>query len=192
MNAKAVLCQNCGGVLRFDAGTGMLKCDHCVSYFSPEEHESKTQLSDTESDELYSSGCFSLEEAEELSGYCCSSCGAELFADKNTAALNCPYCGNNTVVPAQFSGDIRPKYIIPFAWTKKQAIQSYHDYYQAHILKRLLQPLSFRKNNQIEKIQGVYVPFWLFNGQAKVDAVYETYEVIAKTKNYGANDSFGV
>ena len=43
-------------------------------------------------------------EADGMKAYNCPSCGAELICDASTAATSCPYCGNPTVVPGQFSG----------------------------------------------------------------------------------------
>ena len=43
-------------------------------------------------------------EADGMKAYSCPSCGAELICDASTAATSCPYCGNPTVVPGQFSG----------------------------------------------------------------------------------------
>ena len=105
--------------------------------------------------------------------YSCSTCGAELIANETTAVMRCPYCGNQTIVPGQFSGSIRPDHIIPFAHTKDQAISSYHQYYQ----KRFLLPKSFLTDNHVSEIQGVYVPFWLFSGKASIDATYDAVDV---------------
>ena len=34
-------------------------------------------------------------------------------------------------------------------------------------------PKSFKDNNHIEEIQGVYVPFWMFDGKASGEASYK-------------------
>ena len=51
----------------------------------------------------------------------CPSCGAELITDETTAATSCPYCGNNTIVPGQLGGALKPDYIIPFRLDKEAA-----------------------------------------------------------------------
>jgi DNA-directed RNA polymerase subunit RPC12/RpoP len=99
-----------------------------------------------------------------LRSYSCPSCGAELICDENTAALRCPYCGNPTVVPGQLSGVLRPDYVLPFKLKKERAQQALLKHYEG----KTLLPDTFRDENNIKEIQGVYVPFWLFDGVADV------------------------
>ena len=120
-------CPACTGPLHFGAGSGKLECEYCGSIFEVEEME-----------KLYGAGEAAAEEAFEknhadgeawgveagMKSYSCPSCGAELICDENTAASSCPYCGNTTVVPGQFSSTERPEYIIPFKHEKKAVNQS--------------------------------------------------------------------
>ena len=57
--------------------------------------------------------------------YACASCGGEIVADESTGATSCPFCGNRIVMKGQFSGDLKPDYIIPFKFDKKGAKQAY-------------------------------------------------------------------
>ena len=107
-------------------------------------------------------------ENEHLRVYTCPSCGAELFCDETTAATSCPYCGNPTVVPGQFHGQMKPDYILPFRLDKNAAVAALKNYYKG---KKLL-PKAFSEQNHIEEIKGVYVPFWLFDGQVDADIRY--------------------
>lgn len=108
-----------------------------------------------------------LDEAN-LRSYNCPSCGAQLMVDQVTAVTSCPYCGNNAVVPGQLSDILKPDYVIPFRFDKQAAIDALKGYYQG---KRLL-PNDFSDQNHIEEIQGVYVPFWLYSGEAEGDATF--------------------
>jgi hypothetical protein len=87
-----------------------------------------------------------------------------------TAATSCPYCGNPTVVPGRFSGTLRPNYIIPFKMDKEAAIVALRHHYRG---KPFL-PGSFRKDNHLQEIKGIYVPFWLFDGEADADITFHT------------------
>lgn len=104
-----------------------------------------------------------------MKSYNCPSCGAELICDETTAATSCPYCGNPTVVPGQFSGVLKPDYVIPFKVSKKEAIEKLKMHYKG----RPYLPKSFKDDNHIEEIQGVYVPFWMFDGKASGEASYK-------------------
>ena len=56
--------------------------------------------------------------------YSCPSCGAQLICEETTAATSCPYCGNPTVIPEQFSGILKPDYILPFKLSKEDAVSA--------------------------------------------------------------------
>ncbi|MCR4654970.1 MAG: hypothetical protein K5770_01855 [Lachnospiraceae bacterium] len=197
----ASTCPACGGSLLFDAASGKLKCEYCDMMYTPEEVEkawaekmgksnSAGAGAEDESGEVsreYEAQDF--EEGEVMKSYSCSTCGAELMADKNTAVMRCPYCGNETIVEAQFSGAIRPDYIIPFAQTKDKAVDKYHEFYG----KRLLLPKSFKKSNHVQEIQGVYVPFWMFSGKVHLDGSYIAYDEEEDSKgNKRKTDRFEV
>ena len=151
-------CRACGAPLAFDEKSQKLRCDFCGSMFELSEFEAVTETGDPGS---YQETCQWGQEG--MKYYSCPSCGAELMCDETTAATSCPYCGNNAVIPGQFSAGQQPEFIIPFQIDKKQAVAALQKHYQGKVLL----PNAFKQRNQIEKIQGVYVPFWLFDKEAQ-------------------------
>ena len=162
-------CPNCLSALRFDGASGQQVCDSCDSKFDVAVIE---QLYADKEQEAVSAGTepqwditmtnnFSKEEAEHIRGYICPSCSAAIICDDTTAATSCPYCGNPTVVPGQFTGGLKPDYVIPFKLDKKAAVAALKAYYRG---KKFL-PKTFAEDNHIDEIKGVYVPFWLYNGE---------------------------
>ena len=96
-------------------------------------------------------------EAEgEAALYQCPSCGAEIVTDATTAALFCFYCHNPVILQGKLSGEYRPERIIPFAVNKKEAV----DEFLRYVKKKKFIPKDFFCKEQIEKISGVYFPFW--------------------------------
>ena len=65
-----------------------------------------------------------------MKAYSCPSCGAELICDASTAATPCPYCGNPTVVPGQFSGALKPDFVIPFKLSREDAVAALKKHYK--------------------------------------------------------------
>ena len=169
-------CPACTGPLRYDGSLGQLICDYCGSAFSVQQIEGlmndKVEQAEAAGLQAEAKPAYSDDGTEwfepGMKAYNCPSCGAELVCEETTAATSCPYCGNPTVVPAQFHGMRKPDYILPFKLDKNAAVAALKRYYQG---KRLL-PKSFSAQNHIEEIKGVYVPFWLFDGQAVVDITY--------------------
>lgn len=110
-------------------------------------------------------------EAEELGMkvYTCSSCAAALTVDATTAVTECPYCGNQSVLPGTLAGLSKPDLVIPFKKTKQDAIAALNNHYAQ--LKFL--PDAFTEQSHLEHVQGVYVPFWLVSSKVDFDASFE-------------------
>ena len=119
-------------------------------------------------------------DAEGMKSYTCPSCGAELICDATTAATSCPYCGNPSIVPGQFSGMLRPDYVIPFKVSREDAVKAL----KAHYNGKPFLPKAFKSKNHIEEIKGVYVPFRLFDGKAEGNITYEA----TRTRVYRSGD----
>lgn len=171
-------CPNCTGPLHFLGDTGQIQCDYCGTnyeievieqlYADKEEAAASAGLSH-QWDMAMAGGNWSEEEAAHLRAYSCPSCGAELIMDDTTAATSCPYCNNPTIVPGQFTGQLKPDYVIPFKLDKNAAIAALKNYYKG---KKFL-PKAFSHGNHIEEIKGVYVPFWLFDGEADASVRFQ-------------------
>ena len=186
-------CPACTGPLHYSESLGKLKCDYCGTEYEVAEIEAMYAKKEEKSVEVQKKAEKETEQkkqqqakaAEEgwdtsdisdnwgnaagMKSYNCPSCGAELICDETTAATSCPYCGNPTVVPGQFSGVLKPDYVIPFKVSKKEAIEKLKMHYKG----RPYLPKSFKDDNHIEEIQGVYVPFWMFDGKASGEASYK-------------------
>ena len=169
-------CPACTGPLHFDGKTGKLKCDYCGSSFTVGEVEkafaaqnasavSAKEKADQKAEKESGWGS----DAAKMRAYNCTSCGAELICDETTAATRCPYCGNNTIIPGQFAGTLKPDYVIPFKYEKKDAVNALRGYYKG----KTLLPGSFSNSNHLEEIKGVYVPFWLYSGHVDARGLYE-------------------
>ena len=181
-------CPTCTGPLHYDGKTNKLVCDYCESSFSVSEietlyeqkeaqaaqataaaeaAEAKQEASENEWN-MDAAGTAWGKDAEDLRAYNCPSCGAELICDATTVATSCPYCGNPTVVPGKLTGTKKPDYVIPFKLDKEAAIAALKEHYKG----KFLLPRAFSNQNHIEQIKGVYVPFWLFDGEADTDMVF--------------------
>ena len=173
-------CPCCGAPLTFIPGQEKVTCEYCGTQYdvktiealfaqqeqmaakAAEAAEAKWKTAEAGSD-------WSEEEAAVLQSFTCSSCGAEIVADANTMATECCYCGNPTMMPQRFSGMLKPDYIIPFEKTKDEAVAALQAFYKG---KRLL-PDAFTKDNRVQQIQGLYVPFWLFDSDADAAASFK-------------------
>ncbi len=181
-------CPACTGPLHFSGDSGKLECEYCGSCYDVEEIEAlfaeKEAAAARVSDEAEEKAAESDEESSwdfsdinsdwgedgvKMKAYSCPSCGAELICDETTAATSCPYCGNPTVIPGQFSGMLKPDYVIPFKLGKADAITTLKKHYRGKIFL----PKTFADGNHLEEIKGIYVPFWLFDGVVDGNIAYQ-------------------
>ena len=178
-------CPACTAPLHFSEETGRLECDYCGSSFSVEEIEARSAEKEQQAAEAFEKAAAEAkadakdwdgpdaqdnwgEEGAHLKTYSCPSCGAELICDEATAATSCPYCGNNAIIPGQFRGALKPELVIPFQIGKEDAVKAL----KAHYKGKPFLPKSFSDENHIQEIKGIYVPFWLFDGQAEADVSF--------------------
>ncbi len=179
-------CINCSGPLHFDETIGKLKCDYCDSTFTIEEVEEFYKDKEEAAGEAFdaskiqsewdTSGIKDSWDNEDLKmvSYSCPSCSGEIICDENTAATCCPYCGNPTVIPGQFKGDLKPDFIIPFKLSKEQAVEALKKHYKGKFFLNR----RFKDDNHINEIQGLYVPFWLYSGVAHADMSFHATRVM--------------
>ena len=167
-------CPCCGGAINFDSTIQKMKCPYCDTEFDMETLANyDSELQNEHADEMKwetSAGTEWQEgETDGLRTYVCKSCGGEIVGDANTAASACPFCGNPVVMMGQFSGSLRPDYVIPFKLDKKAA----KDALKKHYMGKKLLPKVFKDENHIDEVKGIYVPFWLFDACADANIRYK-------------------
>ena len=182
-NTVSYKCPNCSGPLVFKPGNDTVTCEYCDTELDVEtvkklyerEQERAAKAAEAEEAKWHTERVGSEWEAGETDNFrkfTCSSCGAEIVSDENTMATECCYCGNPTMMPERFDGMLRPDYIIPFKKTKADAVAALNEFYKGKILL----PSEFTANNRVEKIQPMYVPFWLFDSSVSARASFKAEE----------------
>ena len=166
-------CPNCGGFLQFGEDHQRMSCPFCDSQFDIEqvlEHEANLNSSepDFQWDDSTTQEWADSEEAS-LRNYVCPACGGEILTEETTAAIFCPYCGNPAIMPGQVSGGLKPDGVIPFKTSKEDAKAAFMNLCKG---KPLL-PKFFTEEQQVDKITGMYVPFWLYDCQADFQGNYK-------------------
>ena len=157
-------CPCCGGAVEFNSNVQKMKCPYCDTEFEMDVLQSYNEdLQNEEDDDLSwespAGGEWQEGEIDGMRVYICESCAGEIIGDENLGATKCPYCGNNVVIKGQFSGDLKPDYVIPFKLDKKTAKEAFKN----HLEGKKLLPKLFKDENHLEEIKGLYVPFWLFD-----------------------------
>ena len=188
--AKKYSCKNCGAELFFDPKSGKLHCEYCGSDFDPSEYgfeEGEEGAEDATipqfSEEDGSGVSADTTEAptddsvslDDLVVYKCPNCGAEVITSKKTVATTCVYCGRAITLTGNVSGEFKPDYVLPFKKERKEVEEAYRKLCK----QSFLTPRYFLRDSTIEKIKGMYVPYWLytFNGDANITVRAENVHV---------------
>ena len=155
MEAMDHKCPSCTAPLPFNPTLQKWRCEYCGKSYTLmelEEYEKKeNSKSNINNENDYKTIDFDV--------YQCSNCGAEILTDENTTATFCVYCGNSAIIKSRLKGMLRPEKIIPFKKTKQDAINAFLKFKKG----KLFTPNDFDKKENIEKITGVYIPFWLYD-----------------------------
>ena len=184
-------CPSCGGTVAFDAQLQKIKCPYCESVFELDQVKPKVEQ------EASAPPAEDPNWLEQMNSYVCQSCGGEILCDANTAATSCPYCESPVVMKGRLEGALRPDLVIPFKLDKQAAKAAL----LKHVSGKILLPKCFKSENRIEKLQGVYVPFWLYDASSQGEARYHATRVrtwsdnnytYTQTRHYGVHRAGGM
>ena len=153
-NAKTLdnKCPNCGAKINYNPTLEKWKCDYCGSILSLEEMQKYNNASNIKNNEEEKV----IDSYDDYMCYVCPDCGAEIITDKQTTATFCVYCGNTAILKNKLSGKFTPSRIIPFKKEQKDAEEAFINMAKG----RPLIPKNFTSIHNIEKVRGIYIPFW--------------------------------
>lgn len=146
-------CPSCMAPIFFKPKSGKWECDYCGSSYTLEELQKFNNASNIEANDIKNA------DDTIYDHYKCQNCGAEIIADENTASTFCLYCGNTAILKSKLSGKFAPTKVIPFKNIKEDAKNAFKKLKKG----RPLLPKEFISEKNIEKITGLYIPFWLYN-----------------------------
>ena len=144
-------CPTCGAGLVFDPKSQQLLCLSCRNKYDPENVENMKLDQARENVEL-------AKNSYEAVAYKCSHCGAELITTDETITTFCSFCRVGTMLDRKVVVKRKPDYVIPFSITKEECEQIY----VKRIKKALLAPKSMIDTQEVNKIRGIYMPYWIY------------------------------
>ncbi len=133
-------CKNCGSNVVYEPGRGRMYCPHCESEDSEDMIQGATMTQ-------------------------CVNCGAPVTVQDYASAGRCEHCGSYIVFNERIEGVYEPHMILPFRVNKESAVQAMDKEFK----KRLFTPSGFMSAKSLEKMSGIYVPFWMYDYKARYD-----------------------
>jgi len=167
-------CPCCNAGLVFGSEVQKLTCEYCDNTFDLDTVRAynESQVNENSEDlswEAEAKQEWSESEEASLNAFRCPACGAEILTDDTTAATFCPFCDNPSIMPTRLSGALKPDGVLPFQKSKEDAKAAFLSLCKG---KPLL-PRDFTSRQRLEKITGMYVPFWLYDCDADFSGSYK-------------------
>ncbi|MBO4578927.1 MAG: hypothetical protein J5715_02110 [Clostridiales bacterium] len=189
--ADTIKCPQCSANLIFNPDTQKLECAFCGGAFDPSSIEStpdelkegKTKGAEDQAkafegdkDSVFEAEAdnaeFTVTEKEaaaednsDKTEFVCNACGARVVTDSHTSATFCAFCGSPALVGQRLADNFKPKYLIPFSIGREKAENLFIKWAKGGRWT----PMNFVSQKNIEKLTGLYVPFWLFDYKIDLD-----------------------
>lgn len=161
MEALDNKCPACSAKIEFNPVNQMWDCGYCGSKFTLEQMQQHSNASSQQVNTVVQSSVKN-NSVENIDVYRCKNCGAEIMADETTTATFCVYCGSTAILKDRINEGRAPNFIIPFKNVKEDAVEAFKKLTKS----RLLTPKCFKDSKNIEKITGIYIPFWAYDLEA--------------------------
>ncbi|MBQ1733999.1 MAG: hypothetical protein II038_03870 [Lachnospiraceae bacterium] len=162
MSEKTTLglkCPSCGGTVSYDPESREIICSSCDSSFPINKfielsrEKQKTEAVSWDRISGY------VPESQEIHLYTCASCGAQVMTEGLNVTGTCPYCGSDFVLDDRFENVSYPSGIIPFKQTREYAEQTM----RRLVTERAGIPEKDFDPKWLQKMQGIYIPSWMFD-----------------------------
>lgn len=135
----------------------IFKCKNCGgnSIYSPEHKGMYCPFCDSENSQERT------DEAGDMK--LCPNCGGELQVEEHTSAIQCPYCEHYIILNERVEGEYAPVKLIPFTYSKDMVKKLMKENFG----KKIFAPTDFLSEVRLNSMEGEYVPFWLYDYDAR-------------------------
>ena len=164
--ATAVRCPKCAGSLHYEPRAKVVTCAHCGHTLALQEAnvvDGRARLVGDLRLERRFQGHSWTDLGRVLQ---CQSCGAELTMTRHLAKI-CPFCSSPNVLLQDARQEFeKPDGFLPFALDEGDALAAVREAW--HSRRGRLQRWWSAEPLEVREMQGLYLPFWVFDGFVEV------------------------
>src|SRR6476661_1388001 len=114
----------------------------------------------------------------------CQSCKAVSVFDPERVGQNCQFCGSPSLVDyKEIKAPIRPQSLLPFKISESQVREKIRQWYAS----KWLAPGKLKNRALVDRVRGVYIPYWTFDAQAACPWEAEAGHYYYTTETYRDN-----
>lgn len=164
-------CPYCGSSqVEANLKTGKLKCNYCQKEF---ESNSVQKIEDNVFNvkgKIISSGAADIDKnLSDIITIKCENCGAEIIIDPNSINdLKCHWCQGSLSINSKINNGMIPDMILPFKISKEDAYNRMKKFIRR---RSLFTESLFKKEFTIERVNGVYFPYFIVDGNRHIKAI---------------------
>ncbi len=159
IETQTFVCENCGGVLKYDIESAKFRCSSCKAESDIQTLANTVEEYDFNQYHQREQSCVPF---EGIAVVACHNCGYEITFDTYQIASVCPMCNSTQIAEVKQAAGIPPEGIIPFQISKPEATQRFKKW----VKSRWFAPGDFKKKCGIGSLQGLYLPFWTYDAVA--------------------------
>lgn len=182
-----VKCPHCGGEMDYLPGTQIIKCEYCGSEFSPIDTIKEKQLNATEHKvkEERKNKETNIDETYEAHIFTCPQCGGSILSTDEAAVTFCSFCGSQVTLQSRLVKMKKPERIIPFKIGTEESKKAY----LSRVRRAIFAPSSMKKDLEVQKFRGIYMPYWSYSVEAE-DAIVVDSIVSHTSGSYKINEKY--
>lgn len=159
------VCPECGGKGEWDPGKRMLVCPYCGTEFNRVAPPPLPDITEHDLDAMVArlgESATTVSTAERKVQ--CTHCHAVLTRAASNVGQSCDFCGSPEMLDYdEIEAPIRPESLLPAIVSKEKA---YHSL-KAFLASKWFAPNDLKKRNLVDRIHGVYLPYWTFDSAAE-------------------------
>ena len=161
--ARSYACPNCGANIAYDVAAGGVACEYC-GYSAPVQAKQVGKSAENFEFTLEAIAQSSQGWGVQRQILHCDSCGGDISIPDGTLTATCPFCASHQVnVVASVEETLRPRFLVPFKITPQQTRSLAGEW----LGKGWYHPKELSANTVLQRLTGVYLPFWTFNTRVR-------------------------
>ena len=159
------VCPECGGKGEWSAAKRKLVCPYCGSDFDRVAPPPLPDITEHDLDAMLARlGEKASTVDTSIRRVQCTHCHAILERSAETVAQSCDFCGSPELLDYEdIEAPISPESLLPAIVSKEEAYNSLKKF----LSSKWLAPNALKKRNFVDRIHGVYLPYWTFDAAAE-------------------------
>lgn len=181
-------CSKCGATLFWDPGSKTLKCPYCGTENTVADVDTALADVDALREQDFIAQLLRLAgaaETVEATLVRCEGCGAEQTLSQGQTAGRCVFCGSAIVTQASVRRLIKPRAVLPFKISQKEAIQAFTGW----LSSLWFAPGNLKLFAERDGLNGVYVPAWTYDTNTETPYAGQRGDDYWETESYTAYEN---